>query len=1007
MQLECIYSEDRTLSRVMGIAKNDETITLDGDAEYRRRLQPASAAFGGDLIIDRFEGTYLDRLRRTAAAKETQAEDVQYETTKPTKTSGIAERIGFRAAPSTLDTLTPSLETKGISQTYMDGVARIKTAADLAFAASLQDELNHSLGSSQEALEANLLQGERDRQASHRMAPDAKREALNEAMDRAARNNEQARDVPSADAPEVPWAAEQPHDLDVIGSPPLNPLDRDHTKSQDIYGEQFNLSETQAKRLDHTPSSPQFEPIWEQLRSSHVKTHDLDSPPGLTFEPTPPTRRPSFGSTRSSSSQELFIFETFPKIETSVEATSSRPRRSSDSRTPRSDYKAFASPYASGKLPRRPSIDDGRDRDYIYQLARIPQDPKGSERTQKHPATFQCSLCPKRFTRAYNLRSHLRTHTDERPFVCNFCGKEFARQHDRNRHESLHSVGEMYICKGDLRSGDSWGCGRRFARANALARHLRSEVGQICVQPAVDEEARLATDLSNEKSLTAPFEKQFPESVRLKYPELTELDELMVYDTDYFDGLFDGRSSFDTQDHDADDNDLTSLDFEKFLEPEGQRQEQQEKATSGLVDDVQADIIDAEPSLKFGDRVDAGKSTPASHLDLASLAAGLQGEDGIEMKDRRWHLRTHYNCFVGSDLTKWILSHVPQVKDREEAVELGNRLMHAGLFNHVEHKHEFRDGQYFYQIASEYSLPKASTSWLASRRADQVKAEHSSQSSDGAAMTETEPDIDDSHGKSDIAPEKDGRGGLRSHSRAEPGNLDAPLSRTSTFEPAMSDTTSSLRSPTSWADQASLTNPTSASLGPPTRDFESRGMSEDKKDVPDAEEIPDACELESVVSLDDDIQSRIDSNAGDLARYRQTAIQYFITTFTKDTELFTLYQDGTGRIGKEKFARNHRRLLKQLYLDLNCGHVVPSRKIALDFLKSRRHRQHLSFGIYQTFKDEDEGARSRIDTLVQNEKDRFSMLGRYLEGLDAAIEPGLLDIKFGKSYLRLTPLRVS
>jgi hypothetical protein len=62
-----------------------------------------------------------------------------------------------------------------------------------------------------------------------------------------------------------------------------------------------------------------------------------------------------------------------------------------------------------------------------------------SSRAQKHPATFQCTLCSKRFMRAYNLRSHLRTHTDEGPFVCELCGEAFARQRDRRRHEGLHS----------------------------------------------------------------------------------------------------------------------------------------------------------------------------------------------------------------------------------------------------------------------------------------------------------------------------------------------------------------------------------------------------------------------------------------------------------------------------------------------------------------------------------------------------------------------------------------
>jgi hypothetical protein len=183
------------------------------------------------------------------------------------------------------------------------------------------------------------------------------------------------------------------------------------------------------------------------------------------------------------------------KSDSSIRGSTPIKNEHKDMLSPQAAGVGSRSPSPSGK-GRRSSTSNVPNRDYILDLA-DPSRPasnasgesNSSKRTQKHPATFQCSLCPKRFTRAYNLRSHLRTHTDERPFVCSVCGKAFARQHDRKRHEGLHSGEKKFVCRGNLKDSSHWGCGRRFARADALGRHFRSEAGRVCIKPLLEEEA--------------------------------------------------------------------------------------------------------------------------------------------------------------------------------------------------------------------------------------------------------------------------------------------------------------------------------------------------------------------------------------------------------------------------------------------------------------------------------------------------------------------------------------
>lgn len=87
-----------------------------------------------------------------------------------------------------------------------------------------------------------------------------------------------------------------------------------------------------------------------------------------------------------------------------------------------------------------------------------------SPSTKKH----RCPYCATEFTRHHNLKSHLLTHSQEKPYVCSTCQSRFRRLHDLKRHTKLHTGERPHICPK---------CGRKFARGDALARHNKGPGG--------------------------------------------------------------------------------------------------------------------------------------------------------------------------------------------------------------------------------------------------------------------------------------------------------------------------------------------------------------------------------------------------------------------------------------------------------------------------------------------------------------------------------------------------
>ncbi|XP_014479689.1 PREDICTED: uncharacterized protein LOC106746987 [Dinoponera quadriceps] len=99
-----------------------------------------------------------------------------------------------------------------------------------------------------------------------------------------------------------------------------------------------------------------------------------------------------------------------------------------------------------------------------------------STHSSNWPPKFVCGVCPRAYSTLSQVNEHVkRDHLKQRNHVCDYCGKSFFKSFDLKTHSRTHTNERPYACRV---------CGKRFHHQSHIIRHERTHSGErpyVCV----------------------------------------------------------------------------------------------------------------------------------------------------------------------------------------------------------------------------------------------------------------------------------------------------------------------------------------------------------------------------------------------------------------------------------------------------------------------------------------------------------------------------------------------